>query len=202
MERMRQKGRLVTAKRGHKLLKDKSDEMIRSFLSIAKQNRILRTRVERDLTAAIRLFMTARTQMSQAEITTAFANVHKNVNFAATTRNIMGLVIPQIEIADVKSNKTETKEFAFISTPTAFDKAIELLTDLMELLVELANVEKTCSMLASEIEKVRRRINSLEYIMIPNTQETIKYITMKLEEDQRSQQVRVMKVKDLHKKDV
>lgn len=201
MERMRQKGRLAVAQHGYKLLKDKSDEMIRSFLSIAKQNKILRTRVEEDLTVALRMFMQARTQMSQKEIDIAVANIKGHVGFTTSTKNIMGLLVPQIEVATSQNDVASAKEFVFISTPAAFDKATQLLTGLMGLLVDLANIEKTCDMLAREIEKVRRRINSLEYMMIPNTKETIKYITEKLEEDQRSQQIRIMKVKELHKKD-
>jgi V/A-type H+-transporting ATPase subunit D len=192
MERTRQKGRLKTANRGHKLLKDKSDEMIRSFLTLIKQNRALRERIERDLTDALRLFMSARAKMSSAEVDAAVEKIKVLPRFSCSTSNIMGVITPKIEILPANAEKHR-----FISTPAAFDRSLELLLDLTAMLLDLANIEKTCDMLASEIEKTRRRINSLEYIMIPNTKETIKYITMKLDEDQRSQQIRVMKVKQL-----
>ena len=194
MERSKQKARLKTANRGKKLLKDKSDEMIRSFLSIVRQNRELRTRVEDELSTALRLFISARCQMSATEIEDAVANMSAPPKFAATTKNIMGLIVPQIELKKVAE---AAEKPIFISTPADFDRAIEILLHLTASLIELANIEKSCDMLADEIEKVRRRINSLEYIMIPNTEETIKYITMKLDEDQRGQQIRVMKVKAL-----
>jgi V/A-type H+-transporting ATPase subunit D len=196
MERARQKGRLKTANRGHKLLKDKSDEMIRSFMALSKENRVLRKRIEDELSAALRLFISARGQMSSAEIEDAVTNSAPQPEFTASTVNIMGLIVPKIELG---ASAASNKRHIFVSTPAAFDKAIELLSGLTAMLIDLANIEKTCDMLANEIEKVRRRINSLEYIMIPQTQETIKYITMKLDEDQRGQQVRVMKVKEMQK---
>jgi V/A-type H+-transporting ATPase subunit D len=197
MERTKQKNRLNTANRGKKLLKDKSDEMIRSFLSIVRENRSLRTRLETELSVALRLFLSARSQMSATEIEDAVSNMGTAPQFTASTRNIMGLIVPQIKLQQLK---TDGKKPIFISTPADFDKSIEMLTGLTTLLIDLANIEKSCDMLANEIEKVRRRINSLEYIMIPNTTETIKYITMKLDEDQRGQQVRVMKVKAMQTK--
>jgi V/A-type H+-transporting ATPase subunit D len=194
MERTKQKNRLRTANRGKKLLKDKSDEMIRAFLAIVRENRALRNRIENELTAALQLFMSARSQMSATEVTDAVSNIGAPPQFMASTNNIMGLIVPKIQLQPAK---TANKKPIFISTPADFDRAVELLSALTTSLIDLANIEKSCDMLANEIEKVRRRINSLEYIMIPNTQETIKYITMKLDEDQRGQQIRVMKVKAL-----
>jgi V/A-type H+-transporting ATPase subunit D len=196
-ERTKQKNRLRTANRGKKLLKDKSDEMIRSFLAIVRENRALRERLETELSAALRLFFSARAQMSSTEIEDAVSNIGILPKFVASTVNIMGLIVPKIEFQKMK---TTNKNPIFISTPADFDKSIEILTGLTTLIIDLANIEKSCDMLATEIEKVRRRINSLEYIMIPNTIETIKYITMKLDEDQRSQQIRVMKVKAMQTK--
>lgn len=195
MERGKQKGRLKTANRGKKLLKDKSDEMIRSFLAIVRQNRELRNRIEDELSSALRLFISARCQMSATEIEDAVSNMAAPPKFSAGTNNIMGLIVPKIELK--KITEQQTKKPIFISTPASFDRSIEMLSALTAPLIDLANIEKSCDMLAEEIQKVRRRINSLEYIMIPNTQETIKYITMKLDEDQRGQQIRVMKVKAL-----
>ena len=193
IERTRQKGRLKTAYRGHKLLKDKSDEMVRTFSTLIKQNRVLRERIEKDLTAALRLFMCARGKMSTKELEDAMSFCRIVPQMTTATTNIMGLIVPKITVWTTGAEQQHT----FVSTPASFDKSIRLLASLTTMLVELANIEKSCDMLADEIVKVRRRINSLEYIMIPNTQETIKYITMKLEEDQRSQQIRGMKVKEI-----
>jgi V/A-type H+-transporting ATPase subunit D len=192
MERTKQKNRLRTANRGKKLLKDKSDEMIRSFLAIVRENRALRNRIESELSTALQLFMSARSQMSATEIEDAVSGLGTPPQFVASTNNIMGLIVPKIVLQPTKATAQPP---IFISTPADFDRAIALLANLTTSLIDLANIEKSCDMLANEIEKVRRRINSLEYIMIPNTQETIKYITMKLDEDQRGQQIRVMKVK-------
>lgn len=193
MERTRQRERLQTATRAHKLLKDKYDEMVRTFAQLIKQNKILREHVEKDLVAAIRLFLNASTQMTDAQVADAIRVVRHQVDFDCTTQNIMGLVVPHVQVSTAAAqNKT-----VLVSTPMTFDQAITLLHQLTATLIELANIEKTCGMLADEIEKVRRRINSLEYNMIPSIQETIKFITMKLDESQRETQIRVMKVKDM-----
>lgn len=191
MERTRQRDRLKTATRAHKLLKDKYDEMVRTFAQLIKQNKVLRERVEKDLTAAIHLYLGASTQMTDTGVATAIDVVRHPVDFDCGTRNIMGLVVPHVQVNTPAVQPTPT---VLISTPLAFDQAITLLQQLTATLIELANIEKTCGMLADEIQKVRRRINSLEYNMIPNIQETIKFITMKLDESQRETQVRIMKL--------
>ena len=193
MERTRQRERLQTATRAHKLLKDKYDEMVRTFLQLIKQNKVLREHVEKDLTAAIHLYLSATTQMTQPQIDDAIHTIRHQIDFDCSTRNIMGLVVPQVEI----NTPVEPTKTVLISTPIAFDEAINTLQQLTATLIELANIEQTCGMLADEIEKVRRRINSLEYNMIPSIQETIKFITMKLDENQRETQIRVMKVKEM-----
>jgi V/A-type H+-transporting ATPase subunit D len=193
MEKQKQSGRAKTAKRGHKLLKDKSDEMIRHFLKLIKENRELREQVEGELSQALRLFMVARTQMSAQEIEAAVVASATTQKFTSSTANIMGLVVPKIMLAP--ASEKSTSQNISIATNTNFDKSVKLLSTLLQKLIELANVEKTCDMLAAEIERNRRRINALEHIMIPQIQETIKYITMKLSENERGNQVRLMKVK-------
>lgn len=193
MERLRQRGRLQTATHAHKLLKDKSDEMLRTFIQLIKQNQTLRERSEKDLTAALHLFMTASARLSTAAIDDALAAATRTVTVTYDTRNIMGLVVPYVEVQPDPHAVTPV----LITTPTTFDSALNRLQNLTATLLELANIEKTCSMLAEEIQKVRRRINSLEYNMIPEIESNIKFITMKLDETQREAQVRTMKVKDL-----
>ena len=197
MERLRQNDRLKTARRAHKLLEDKYDEMVHKFTELIKRNRDLRELVEKQLQQALRLYVSASVHMSTNAIDTALASRHHTVTLNCSTQNIMGLTVPHIEIADETLNKDEA---ILLTTPVNFDDAIRLLQQLTATLIELANIEKTCSMLADEIQKVRRRINSLEYNMIPDIQSKIKFITMKLDENQRETQIRVMKIKDMQSK--
>ncbi len=193
MERLRQVDRLKTARRAHKLLEDKYDEMVHKFTELIKQNRILRETVEKHLNQALQLFVTASTHMTTAAIDTALAAYRQTLELTCSTQNIMGLTVPRIEIANYSSNP----KTVLLTTPVNFDESIALLQQLTGTLIELANIEKTCNMLADEIQKVRRRINSLEYNMIPDIQAKIKFITMKLDENQRETQIRVMKIKDM-----
>lgn len=193
MERLRQVDRLKTARRAHKLLEDKYDEMVHKFSELIKKNRTLRGLVEKKLTQALQLFVAANTHMTTAAVDTALAAHRQNIALTCSTQNIMGLMVPHIEIADSDT----TTNTILLTTPANFDESIRLLQQLTVTLIELANIEKTCSMLADEIQKVRRRINSLEYNMIPGIKDKIKFITMKLDENQRETQIRVMKIKDM-----
>lgn len=193
MERLRQNDRLKTAKRAHKLLEDKYDEMVHTFAELIKENRKLRELVEKKLNQALQLFVAANTQMTTAAVDTALLARRHEIALTCSTKNIMGLTVPHVEINDVGA----TQDTILLTTPANFDESIRLLQQLTATIIELANVEKTCSMLADEIQKVRRRINSLEYNMIPGIQATIKFITMKLDENQRETQIRVMKVKEM-----
>ena len=193
MERLRQVDRLKTAKRAHKLLEDKYDEMVHKFSELIKKNRSLRELVEKKLTQALQLFVSANTQMTTTAVDAALAQHHHTVNLTCSTQNIMGLTVPHIAVADVDP----TPDQILLTTPAKFDEASTLLQQLTTVIIELANIEKTCNMLADEIQKVRRRINSLEYNMIPDIQAKIKFITMKLDENQREAQIRVMKIKDM-----
>jgi len=193
MEMQKQKGRLKTAVRGHKLLKDKNDEMMRSFLRMVKDNRSLREQVEQELSNAIALFMLSRVQNTAAETEQSVATPAVIAQFETSTRNIMGLIVPVIKLKCTIDQGTGVS----ITTNANFDRAVELIKGLLAVLIELANVEKACDMLASEVEKTRRRINAIEHVMIPQIKDTIKYIRMKLSENERSQQVRLMKVKEM-----
>lgn len=193
MERLRQVDRLKTARRAHKLLEDKYDEMVHKFTELIKKNRTLRGLVEKKLTQALQLFVAANTHMTTAAVDTALAVHRQAIMLTCSTQNIMGLMVPHVEIAD--SDATDSQ--ILLTTPVNFDESIRLLQQLTVTLIELANIEKTCSMLADEIQKVRRRINSLEYNMIPGIKDKIRFITMKLDENQRETQIRVMKIKDM-----
>ena len=196
MERLRQTGKLKTANRAHKLLEDKYDEMVHTFADLIKQNRTLRESVEKNLEHALMLFVSANTHMTTAAVDDALKTHHRQITMTCSTRNIMGLTVPHIEVTDIGTSK----DTPLLTTPHDFDESIRLLQSLTATLIELANIEKTCNMLADEIQKVRRRINSLEYNMIPDIKSKIKFITMKLDENQRETQIRVMKVKDMQNK--
>lgn len=193
MELKRLKVRLKTAVRGHKLLKDKSDEMIRRFMEFAKQNKTLREQVEQELSTALRTFIVAKAVSDDAVIQEAVAMPSKTVKLTMDSQNIMSVVVPVMEL--IESESKDKYPYSFGSVTAELDSSIAVLSGLMQKMVKLAEIEKTCNMLAIEIEKNRRRVNALEYVMIPQLEETIKFITMKLDENVRSNIVRLVKVK-------
>lgn len=195
MELTRLKGRLKTATRGHKLLKDKSDEMIRQFMSLIKRNLALREEVEKGLKDALGRFMLAKAVSSEAEINEAVLVPGKKVKVKSGSKNVMSVEVPAFIVESGEGG--ETYPYSFASVTGELDGCIGVMGDLLPKLIELAEVEKTCNMLADEIEKNRRRVNALEFVMIPEFKETIKYITMKLDENERANTIRLMKVKSM-----
>ncbi len=195
MELKKLKSRLSTAKRGHKLLKDKTDEMVRRFSVIIRENKNLRSEVENDVSAALAQFSVARSFMSIQDIELAFSMPNVSMELECGKANIMNLAVPELSL---KENRSETKvPYAYSAVTSEADYSVELAGKVLNKLVRLAEVEKRASMLADEIEKGKRRVNALEYVMIPNLEETIKYISMKLEENDRSSRTRLMKVKSM-----
>ena len=184
MELRRLKNRLKTATRGHKLLKDKSDEMIRQFMLYVRENKRLREEVEEELATSLKSFMLARAVSSDAEIEEAISMPTAKVSLETSSKNVM-------------SETSGLYPYSFASVTSELDSSIASLTTLLPKLLKLAEVEKTCNMLADEIEKNRRRVNALEYVMIPQLEETIKYIVMKLDENERGATTRLMKVKSM-----
>jgi len=197
MELRRLKNRLKTATRGHKLLKDKSDEMIRQFMLYVRENKRLREEVEGELQASLKSFMLARAVSSDAVIEEAVLMPSTHVGLNTSSKNVMSVDVPVFDI--VEGEVTDLYPYSFASVSSELDSSISSLTTLLPKLLKLAEVEKTCNMLADEIEKNRRRVNALEYVMIPQLEETIKYITMKLDENERGNTTRLMKVKDMIK---
>ena len=195
MELRRLKDRKKTAVRGHKLLKDKSDEMIRQFIGYAKENMRLRLEVEQGLSNALAEFMLAKSVSQDGVIWEALSMPSIGMELEIGTKNIMSVNVPSIGIK--KSESTILYPYSFASVTSELDKSISTISGLAEKLIKLAEVEKTCNMLATEIEKNRRRVNALEYIMIPQTEEAIHDITMKLDENERGNIVRLMKVKTM-----
>lgn len=195
MELRRLKNRLKTATRGHKLLKDKSDEMIRQFMLYVRENKRLREEVEKELTDSLKAFMLARAVSSDAVIEEAISMPSAKVGLETSSKNVMSVDVPVFEITE--SDASELYPYSFASVTSELDDSIASLTKLLPKLLKLAEVEKTCNMLADEIEKNRRRVNALEYVMIPQLEETIKYIVMKLDENERGATTRLMKVKSM-----
>ena len=198
MELTRLKTRLKTAVRGHKLLKDKRDELMRQFLEIVRRNRELRTRVDEGLSHANRSFAVASAIMSPEGMEQALLYPSQRIELDMKFQNIMSVHVP---VYDFKTESTagsgEIYPYGFAQTSGELDDAISALSGVFEEMLELAQIEKTMQLLADEIERTRRRVNALEYVMIPEMQVTIKYITMKLEENDRATKVRLMKVKDM-----
>ncbi|MBQ9276194.1 MAG: V-type ATP synthase subunit D [Clostridia bacterium] len=197
MELRRLKTRLKTATRGHKLLKDKSDEMIRQFMLYVRENKRLREEVEDELQASLKSFMLVRAVSSDAVIEEAVLMPSTHVGLETSSKNVMSVDVPVFDI--IEGEVTDLYPYSFASVSSELDTSIASLTTLLPKLLKLAEVEKTCNMLADEIEKNRRRVNALEYVMIPQLEETIKYITMKLDENERGNTTRLMKVKDMIK---
>lgn len=197
MELTRLKKKLVMAVRGHKLLKDKRDELMRQFMDMVRENMELRKKVEEGIRQANRKFVIARAAMTSAEIKTALMMPKQEVSVDVSSRNVMSVDIPVFDIKTRTGDKADIYPYGFAFTSGDLDDAVKSLDDVLPDMLRLAEVEKACQMMASEIEKTRRRVNALEHVIIPETQENIKYITMKLDENERSSQVRLMKVKDM-----
>lgn len=192
MELKKLKARLATATRGHKLLKDKSDEMVRRFTGLVKQNMKLREEVEKALFETLRDFSVARSVTPVYRAETAFSLPVANVAAECETGCIMGVDVPKIT---VKGTAGKGLPYAFPEMTSEADSAVEKAGELLPKMIELAQIEKTVRLLAAEIERNKRRVNALEYVMIPQLEETISYIKSKLDENERAAIIRLMKVK-------
>lgn len=198
MELSNLKSRLVLSTRGHKLLKDKQDELMRQFINLIRENNILRDEVEKELTASMRSFVVAKSLLNEAFIEELFAVPATAVELDIQENNIMSVVVPQMNFSMIdQDDKSTDLQYGYVNSNGELDDAIKKIEDILPKLLKLTEIEKTCQLLADEIEKTRRRVNALEYKMIPQLQETIRYIQMKLEENERSSIVRMMKVKDM-----
>ncbi len=191
------KGRLKTARRGHKLLKDKRDELMRQFMDVVKLNKKLRTRVEEGLTAAFAAQQVASSIMSPEMLEQALIYPRQSVELEMSFKNIMSVNVPIYSFKTANNDPSEIYPYGFAQTSGELDDALSQLSKVFEDMLELAQVEKTMQLLAEEIEKTRRRVNALEYVMIPELEENIRYITMKLEENENSTKVRLIKVKEM-----
>lgn len=192
-----QKGRLKTARRGHKLLKDKRDELMRQFMDVIRQNKELRTKVEEGLTAAFASLQVASSIMSPEMLEQALLYPRQSVELDIKYKNIMSVNVPEYTFRTKNNDPSEIFPYGFAQTSGELDDALEQLAKVFEDMLKLAEIEKTMQLLAEEIEKTRRRVNALEYSTIPTLEKNIRYITMKLAENENSTKVRLLKVKEM-----
>ncbi len=197
MELTRLKKKLVTAVKGHKLLKDKRDELMRQFLDLVRENMALRQKVEAGILSANKNFVIVKAGMSEQILNTALMSPKQGVYLEAGKKNVMSVDIPVFETKTRTADANDVYSYGFAFTSGDLDGAVKSLANILPDMLRLAEVEKSCQLMASEIEKTRRRVNALEHVIIPETQQNIKYITMKLDENERSTQIRLMKVKDM-----
>lgn len=191
------KGRYKTARRGHKLLKDKRDELMRQFLDVVRLNKELRVKVEEGLTEAFSSLTVASAIMSPEFLEQALLYPRQQVELRRSFKNIMSVNVPRYAFKTKSQDPSEIYPYGFAQTSGELDDALGALARVFRDMLELAEVEKSMQLMAEEIEKIRRRVNALEYVMIPELEENIKYITMKLEENESSTKVRLLKVKDM-----
>ena len=197
MELTRLKGKLRTAQRGHKLLKDKRDELMKQFLDTVREVKALRAEVEAELMTVHGSFTVASALMSDQAMEQALLYPKQSVELTMTTQNIMSVNVPVYHFQTKTKSDIDIYPYGFAATSGELDTAVEALGKVFQKMLKLAQIEKSAQLMAEEIEKTRRRVNALEYVMIPNTQEAIRYITMKLDENDRATTTRLMKVKDM-----
>ncbi len=197
MELTNLKKKLVTARRGHKLLKDKRDELMRRFMEKVRENKELRLKVEKRIEEANRHMALARSVMSDAAIEAALMMPMQEMSIDIAKKNVMSVLIPEYKTQFKTADSADIYSYGFAYTSTDLDDAVKYLSDILPDLIKLAELEKSCQLMAAEIEKTRRRVNALEHVMIPRYEETIKYISMKLDENERGATTRTMKVKDM-----
>jgi len=191
------KKRLATSVRGHKLLKDKRDELMKEFLELAKENKRLRDKVESELKNAYDSFSMASAVMSQEVLDEALMYPKQGVLLDVSSKNVMSVDVPVFSFTTTAKDPTNIYPYGYADTSGELDSAILDLAGIFPALLDLAAKEKEAQMLAAELERTRRRVNALEYVKIPQLEMTIRYIRMKLDENERGNQTRLMKVKDM-----
>lgn len=197
MELSKLKKKLESARRGHKLLKDKRDELMRQFMNLIKENRQLRSEVEAAIIDANRYMAVAGSVMQREVLETALMLPKQEVELEVEEKNVMSVNIPVFNPKYRSDDTNDIYSYGTAFTSIDLDGAVSSLSGIFPKMIRLAEVEKACQLMSDEIEKTRRRVNALEHIMIPDYEETIKYITMKLSENERNTTTSLMKVKDM-----
>lgn len=197
MELTRLKNKLVSLRKGHKILKDKRDELMRQFLLLVKENQELRLKVEKGIKQANFHMALAASTMSRSEIDTALMMPAQKINLDIKKKSIMSVETPVFELKLKSPDKSDIYSYGFAFTSGELDEGVRAVSDILSDMLRLAEVEKTCQLLSVEIERTRRRVNALEHVLIPDHEDTIRYISMKLDENERSTTTRLMKVKEM-----
>lgn len=197
MELTKLKKKLTTAIRGHKLLKDKRDELMRQFLDLIRENKALREKVEQGILTANKNFVLARSSMEEEVLKVSLMASKQEVYLETSKKNVMSVDIPRFEYRTKTPDLNDIYSYGYAFTSSDLDDAVLSLQEILPDMLRLAEIEKSCQLMAAEIEKTRRRVNALEHVMIPELREKIKFIIMKLDENERSTQIRLMKVKDM-----
>lgn len=197
MELTNLKRRLATALKGHKLLKDKRDELMRQFLELVRENKALRLETETAIKEANAHMAVARSVMLGEALDVALMLPKQEMYLEVAEKNVMSVKIPVFDVKLKTADPNDIYSYGYAYTSGDLDGAVSALSEIFPKLLRLAEVEKSCQLMAEAIEKTRRRVNALEYVMIPNYQDTIRFITMKLDENERSTTTRLMKVKDM-----
>ncbi|MBO1307101.1 V-type ATP synthase subunit D [Enterococcus sp. 669A] len=197
MELTKLKKQHTTAVRGHKLLKDKQDELMRQFILLIRKNNRLRITVEEAMQQAMEDFALADATINEAFIENMFILPSEKIELDVVEKNIMSVKVPLMNFQYNVHAKDDPMEYGYINSNAELDRTLDAFFAFLPQLFELTEIEKTCQLMANEIEKTRRRVNALEYMTIPQMEETIHYIKMKLEENERSSVTRLIKIKNM-----
>lgn len=197
MELSRLKKRLTTATRGHKLLKDKQDELVRQFITLIKKNQQLRKNMETELQQGMEKYVLASSSIPDNVLQEAFAIPLNRMSLDVQSKTIMNMDVPVLNEVFEEDESEKNFSYGFMSTTSELDLSLSHLDSILPMMIQLAEIEKTCQLMSDEIERTRRRVNALEYMTIPKLTETIAYIERTLAESERSNLTRLMKVIDV-----
>lgn len=202
MELSKLKKKLVTSTRSHKLLKDKQDELVRQFILLIKECNSLRNKVEDELELSFKSFMMSKATAGSGITEIALSCPKEHISVDIKSRNVMSVEVPVLNFErELEGDDGSIYPYGFATTSPELDDSVGQLYNVLPDLLRLTEIEKSCQLMADEIEKTRRRVNALEYMTIPQLEETIKFIRMKLEENERGALTRLMKVKDMINKE-
>ena len=193
MELIRLKKRLIVAKRGYKLLKDKRDALIQVFVRLAKESNMVREELEEKLLKCYLIFSNTSSLMSKLALEETLMFPKAKGGAEVSFKNVMSVNVPQYKL------KCEGRYYSYglVDTTAELDSALKKYSEILPLMLRVAELDKSITLLANEIEKTRRRVNALEYVIIPDLEETIKFITMKLDEMARSNTSAIMRIKEI-----
>ena len=194
MELLKLRKRVILAVRGHKLLKEKRDALISEFLSIAGSVRTVRTQAEEQLARAYEHLLAAQAVMGTGAVREVSWNTDQDIQVKMRSRNIMGVTVPLLEMNKIERTAIR-RGYGLVGTSSWLDEACRAMEQALTMIVKLAEVEETVRRLALEVEKTKRRVNALEYIVIPRLTATVKYIRMRLDEIERESFTRLKKIK-------